>query len=37
MSAHWINSELIIMSYKGQEVSSSAKPFLVQIYIRADK
>lgn len=36
MSAHWINSELIIVSYKGQE-GGSVKPFLVQIYIRADE
>lgn len=36
MSAHWINSELIIVSCKGQE-GGSVKPFLVQIYIKADK
>lgn len=36
MSALWINSELIIMSYKGPE-GVSVKHFIVQIYIRADK
>lgn len=36
MSALWINSELITMSYKGQE-GVSVKPFIVQVYIMADK
>lgn len=35
MSAPWINSELISMSYKGQEgVGINVKPFIVQIHVR---